>query len=100
MVWEETPFVNFFDATVFSCSVKMMKPDPRIFYFAAENLKVKPEECLYIADGMDGELKAATTVGMIAVRVRFPHASIDDPYLEEWDGTVISSLKEVVDLLQ
>jgi putative hydrolase of the HAD superfamily len=100
MAWDETPFTNIFDVTVYSCSVGLMKPDPRIFYLAVEKLKVKANECLYIADGMDGELKAATTAGMTAARIRFPHANHDDPYLEEWHGTTITSLEQVLDLVE
>ena len=98
--WDETLFAKYFNVTIFSCSVGLMKPDPRIFSLAVEKLQVKPEECLYIADGMDGELKAAATVGMTPVRISFPHANHNDPYLEEWQGTTITSLKEVLDLVK
>ncbi|MBN1643380.1 MAG: HAD family hydrolase [Dehalococcoidales bacterium] len=99
-LWGETPFANIINATVFSCSVGMMKPDLRIFHLAAEKLQVNPTECLYIADGMDGELKAAATVGMTPARIRFPTADPDDPYSEDWQGTTITSLKEVLDLVK
>jgi putative hydrolase of the HAD superfamily len=100
IVWPETTFAKFFDVTVFSCAVGMMKPDPRIFHLAVEKLGVRPERCIYVADGMDGELKAAASVGMTPVKINFPHANHDDPYLEEWDGTTITSLKEIMDLVK
>jgi putative hydrolase of the HAD superfamily len=100
IVWDETLFAGIFDVTVFSCSVGLMKPDPQIYRLAVEKLLVKTNECLYIADGMDGELKAAATMGMTPVRIRFPHANPDDPYLEEWSGATITSLKEVLDLVK
>jgi putative hydrolase of the HAD superfamily len=100
MVWDETPLANYFDVTVFSCSVGLMKPDNRIFYLAAEELDIKPDHCLYVADGMDGELKAAAAVGMTPVRISFPHANQTDPYLEDWYGTTISSLSEIMDLVK
>jgi putative hydrolase of the HAD superfamily len=99
ILWDETPFTGIFDITVFSCAVGLMKPDPRIYHLALEKLQVKPGECLYIADGMDGELKAAAAVGMTPVRISFPHANKNDPYLEDWHGATISSLKEVLDLV-
>ena len=99
-VWDETPFTGIFDITVFSCAVGLMKPDPRIYHIALEKLQVKPNECLYIADGMDGELKAAAAVGMTPVRINFPHANKNDPYLEDWHGATISSLNEVLDLVK
>ena len=100
IVWDETPFTGIFDITVFSCAVGLMKPDPRIYHIALEKLQVKPNECLYIADGMDGELKAAAAVGMTPVRINFPHANKNDPYLEDWHGATISSLNEVLDLVK
>ena len=100
IVWDETPFKNIIDITVFSCAVGLMKPDPRIYHLALEKLQVKPNECLYIADGMDGELKAAAAVGMTPVRISFPHANKNDPYLEDWQGATITSLTEVLDLVE
>ena len=100
IVWDETPFTGIFDITVFSCAVGLMKPDPRIYHIALEKLKVKPGECLYIADGMDGELKAAAAGGMTPVRISFPHANKNDPYLEDWHGATITSLNEVLDLVK
>jgi putative hydrolase of the HAD superfamily len=100
IVWDETPFTGIFDITVFSCAVGLMKPDPRIYNIALEKLQVKPGECLYIADGMDGELQAAAGVGMTPVRISFPHANKNDPYLEDWHGAAITSLNEVLDLVK
>ena len=100
ILWYETPFTGIFDITVFSCAVGLMKPDPRIYHVALEKLQVSPNECLYIADGMDGELKAAAAVGMTPVRISFPHANKNDPYLEDWHGATITSLNEVLDLVK
>jgi len=33
-----------------------MKPDPHIYGLATEQLNVKPRDCLYVADGIGGEL--------------------------------------------
>ena len=77
-----------------------MKPDPRIYHLALEKLQVKPGECLYVADGMEEELKAAAKVGMTPVRISFPHANKNDPYLEDWHGATITSLQEVLDLVK
>ena len=100
IVWDETPFTGLFDTTVFSCAVGLIKPDPRIYHLALEKLQMKPGECLYIADGMDGELKAAAAVGMTPVRISFPHANKNDPYLEDWHGATLASLNEVLDLVK
>jgi putative hydrolase of the HAD superfamily len=98
-VWNICPLAPLIDVAVFSSSEGMMKPDPRIFRLAAERLGVEPEKCLYIADGMDQELSGAKNIGMKAVMVRYPDLIDNNPYCEKWDGTVISSLKEVLSLV-
>lgn len=100
IAWNDTLFAGIFDITVFSCAVGMMKPDSQIYHLAVEKLGVKPAECLYIADGMDGELKAAASIGMTPARISFPHTNRANPYLEEWHGTTIASLNEVLDLVK
>jgi putative hydrolase of the HAD superfamily len=98
-VWQETPFAPYFDVTVFSCNVGMNKADPRIFQIALEKLAVKPEQCMYIADGMRNELSNAKKLGMHAVQIIVPGEDYESPIREEWNGQTISSLKEVLDLL-
>jgi putative hydrolase of the HAD superfamily len=78
-----------------------MKPDSRIYNAATERLGVNPQDCLYISDGgADGELAAALQVGMHPVQLLVSDDNDSDLHLEEWDGPTISSLKEVLDLLE
>jgi len=60
---------QYFDARVLSCEVGIAKPDPGIFLVACERLGVEPASCLFVADGADGELDTAHTLGMVAVLV-------------------------------
>jgi len=99
-IWEETPLAPFIDVTVFSCSEGLMKPDPRIFQIAIERLAVEPGDCLYIADGIGQELTSASQIGMQAVLIRVSGEDSYDPYREDWDGSVISSLTEVLGLVK
>ena len=100
-LWDETPFAPFFEVTIYSCSVGMDKDDPRIFEQAARQLGVKPEECLYIADGNREELANALKTGMKAIRLVIP-GEIDEinSLREDWNGLEISSLDEVAKLLE
>ena len=100
IVWESTPFAKLIDIPVFSCEVGVKKPDPRIYFMALEQLAIEPQDCLYIGDGSSHELTGALKVGMHPVWIRIPNEDkfrIDE---EEWKGTVISSLKEVLILMQ
>jgi putative hydrolase of the HAD superfamily len=64
---------------------------------------VKPEDCLYIGDGDSQELTGAANVGMHPVMIRAAYEDETQPRLtnkEEWAGLVISSLKEVLNLVR
>jgi putative hydrolase of the HAD superfamily len=100
MVWNECPLASLIDVVVFSSSEGVMKPDARIFNLATERLMTETKKCLYIADGMDQELSGATKVGMKAVMIRYPDIVDSNPYREKWDGTIISSLEEVLELVK
>lgn len=99
-IWNEMPYAPYFDVAVFSCAVGMNKGDPRIFQIAVERLALKPEDCIYIADGMRNELANAAGLGMKAVQILVPNEIDDSPIRENWQGTVIASLQEVPNLLK
>jgi len=100
--WEQTPFPHLIEAPVFSCSVGLKKPDPRIYEVAVNKLGVVPHACLHVADGDSGELQGAIDMGMDAVRIRVPYEAGPDALRvneEDWDGLTMSSLKQVLDLV-
>ncbi|HTY81910.1 MAG TPA: HAD family hydrolase [Dehalococcoidales bacterium] len=99
-VWPKTKLAPFVDVAVFSAIEGIMKPDPRIFRIALKRLEVSAKESLYIADGMSGELTTATHLGMKAVLVQVPHDSEYENDREVWRGASISSLKEIIKLLE
>lgn len=104
IVWQDTPFVPFFEVTVFSSSAGMAKPDPRIYHLAMKQLEVQPEDCLYVGDGASQELPGARQVGMDPVLIRVAETeSRESVYridVEDWDGPRISSLTEVLALVE
>jgi putative hydrolase of the HAD superfamily len=65
-LWDETALAPRIDAAVFSCSVGVAKPDPRIYKIAAERLDVEPGECLFV-DDQPGFVEGAIAAGMDAV---------------------------------
>ena len=56
LLWPETPFASLVDTPIFSCTVRLRKPDPRIYKLACEQLGVEPKDCLYVGDGLSDEL--------------------------------------------
>lgn len=98
-LWPATPFADLFDSTVFSCSVGLAKPDPRIYRLACEELDVEPEEAIFVGDGANDELAGAAAVGMTAVLALPPGR--DEPLWEEargWEPRV-RELAEILDLI-
>lgn len=99
--WKDMPFAPLIDVAVFSCSVGLKKPDPRIYRIATDQLGVEPETCLYIGDGSSGELTGAAQVGMHPVLLSLLEDNPDAHQIdrEEWAGPTISSLSEVLMLV-
>jgi len=103
LIWKDTPFVRLVDEAVFSSSVGLRKPDARIYALAAARLAIKPENCLYIGDGESGELTGAKKAGMHPVLIRATiesEAQSDWIDRNNWDGIIIQSLKEILDLME
>ncbi|HXG51147.1 MAG TPA: HAD-IA family hydrolase [candidate division Zixibacteria bacterium] len=102
LLWPETSFAGLIDAPVFSSRVGMKKPDVRIFGLACEGLGVSPELCLYVADGENYELAAASRAGLQPVLFRPPQQAADKSWRREsreWRGPVITDLTEVLELV-
>ena len=102
VVWSENPIASLVDVAVFSCSVGMKKPDPQIYQLTTERLRIRPEECLFIGDGGSEELSGALSVGMNPFLFR-PDADSTEQHLmnrERWEGPIISSLAEVLELVR
>lgn len=97
IVWPGTEFAELFHSTVFSSRERIKKPAKQIYYLACERLGVKPEECLYIADGENYELAAAAQVGMqpVLIKTAESHSEIRRE-AREWQGKSISTLSEVL----
>lgn len=53
----------YFSAIVASSETGIMKPDPRAYILAAEQLNVEPADCLFVDDS-ERNLDAAKAVGM------------------------------------
>jgi putative hydrolase of the HAD superfamily len=102
ILWPETEFVDLIESPVFSSRERLKKPDRRIYHLACERLGVAPEDCLYIADGENHELKAAADFGMSPVLIRptshEPRGELRQE-AREWQGLTISALAEVLEVV-
>ena len=63
--WQNSPLERFFEVTLFSHVVGIVKPDPHIYQHACKNLDVAPSDCIFVGDGNSDELRGAAQVGML-----------------------------------
>ena len=98
-LWEDSAFHGLFDAEVFSCSVGLRKPDPRIYELACERLGVEAGEAMFVGDGANDELGGAERVGMTAVMLEVPPEELPGEVQPEWDGLRIRALPELLELV-
>ncbi|MFG3686043.1 HAD family hydrolase [Micromonospora sp. NPDC047740] len=89
------------DVRVFSVQVGCCKPDPALYLAACHRLDLAPADCLYVGDGGSQELTGADRAGMTAVRLAAPDLAGHMVFNADrcWDGPVLTSLTEVLDLL-
>jgi len=102
VLWEENPLRSYFDSTIFSCSVKLKKPDPRIFQLACDELEVQPKDCVYVGDGGSMELTGSENFGMRAIRISAPgeiESELHRIEIDHWRGKTIESLSELMDVI-
>ena len=67
LYWEQSPVYPYFDDSIFSCDVGLLKPDPDIFLLSLSHLGVNPSDALFVGDGGSRELAGARSVGMRTV---------------------------------
>lgn len=70
-------FADVFDHMVISAEVGLMKPDPRIYRLALEELGAKPEESVFIDDVL-ANVEAARSVGMAGIHFTRPQEALEE----------------------
>ncbi|ADL08503.1 beta-phosphoglucomutase [Thermosediminibacter oceani] len=83
---------ELFDYVVDAARIKRGKPDPEIFLVAAENLGLKPGECVGMEDSTAG-IEAIKRAGMFAV-------GIGDPQILKKADIVLKDLKNFREILR
>jgi putative hydrolase of the HAD superfamily len=73
----EQGFADVFDFMVISAEVGLMKPDPRIYRLALEELAARPEESVFI-DDVQANVDGARSVGMAGIHFQDPAAALDE----------------------
>jgi putative hydrolase of the HAD superfamily len=103
LVWDRPTWTAPIQASVFSWSEGVRKPDPRLYRRVGQMLDLEASDCLYIGDGGSRELTGAEEVGMRACQLRPFRVDGQVPLQYDpepgWSGGTISTLSEVLPLL-
>jgi HAD superfamily hydrolase (TIGR01662 family) len=67
---EHLQIAEYFEHVAVSCEVGYMKPHPRIFHYALEQMGVAAEESVMVGDSLRADVEGGKTVGMTTVWVR------------------------------
>ena len=74
--WESVgKFKEYFKIIVDSTKVHILKPDPRIFQVLLDRLQLKPQECLFVDDGIKN-IEAAKKLGFQTVHFTAPKTGV------------------------
>jgi len=65
-------FIEYFDEFILSHQEKISKPNPKIFRLAIERAGCKPEEIVYVDDGLNN-IKNAEKLGIMGIKYTTPN---------------------------
>ena len=71
--------LDYFDGSVVSCDVHMIKPQPEIYQYLLEKYGLNPKECLFI-DDREENVAGAKAVGMQGYLFRNDYPAIAEKY--------------------
>ncbi|MFX1303844.1 MAG: HAD family hydrolase [Promethearchaeota archaeon] len=60
-------FMNYFDELILSHEIHLIKPNPKIFEYAIQKIGCKPEQIVYIDDGLNN-IRSAKELGIISIK--------------------------------
>ncbi len=101
-VFRALPIAGQFRSLIFSNEVGVEKPEPTIYAKSTTELGVPAESCLFVGDGGSRELTGANRAGMKAVLIRVDSEIEEEGWFDdaaEWQGPTISSIQEVLALV-
>ncbi len=91
MILNNLKIAHLFDAVVDGNKALKAKPDPEVFLLGAEELGIKPSDCVVFEDAEAG-IQAAKTAGMFAVgiglSINLPQADLVVPGLDQFDVSI------------
>jgi putative hydrolase of the HAD superfamily len=87
--FQDLDLSKYFDKTVFSCDIGVLKPSKEIFTHAISKFNVESSEALMVGDSLEKDVKGAINSGLEGLL-------IDRKGLVQYDNK-ISNLMEILD---
>ena len=102
LYWETSPVYPYFDDSIFSCDVAMLKPDPEIFLLSLSRLGVSSSDALFVGDGGSRELEGARSVGMGTVCTEYliRHPAEERKTIMKSADYTIRQFRELTDIVR
>jgi putative hydrolase of the HAD superfamily len=89
---EKADFAKFFELIVCSRDLGIRKPNPEIFKYVLDSLKVKPSEAVHVGDNVEADMLGAENVGITPIWIKTPGET-------PWRGYAISTICELPEYL-
>jgi HAD superfamily hydrolase (TIGR01662 family) len=86
----ELGLTELFEHVAVSCDVGYMKPHPRLFQYAMEQMGVAAEDCVMVGDSLRADVEGAKTLGMITIWRRPPTGEPLEPATDEPEAGAVS----------
>jgi HAD superfamily hydrolase (TIGR01549 family) len=98
---EETGFDRFFKVQAISSSLKLKKPDSKIFEFALKQAGRYARDCMMVGDRLDTDICPANTLGMTTIRTINSLFALQEPTQAcERPAYTVTRLSEIPRILE
>jgi HAD superfamily hydrolase (TIGR01662 family) len=98
---EKSGFDRFFKVKTISSSVKLKKPDPKIFELALREAGQNAEDCIMVGDRLDTDICPANNMGMTTIRTTNSLFALQVPKRAcEHPSYTVARLSEIPELLE
>ena len=98
---ERSGFDRFFKVKAISSSVKLKKPDPKIFELALREAGQNAEDCIMVGDRLDTDICPANNMGMTTIRTTNSLFALQVPKRAcEHPSYAVARLSEIPELLE
>jgi FMN phosphatase YigB (HAD superfamily) len=98
---EKSGFGKFFKVKAISSSMKLKKPDFRIFELALKQAGYSAKDCIMVGDRLDTDICPANTIGMTTIRTTNSLFALQVPRMEcEHPTYTVAHLSEIPRILE